>query len=177
MDPSAPFVAIDFETADYPADSACSVGLVRVEGGRVVAREHRLIRPPRPGFSFTEIHGLRWEDVREAPRFRDVWKEMRPLLDGAGFLAAHNASFDSRVLRSCCETARLSPPGIDFVCTVALARRAWGIRPTKLPDVCRRLAIPLRHHDALSDAEACARIVMAYRESPGTGADRGAAWR
>ncbi|MFA5187667.1 MAG: exonuclease, partial [Patescibacteria group bacterium] len=33
--------------------------------------------------------------------------------------------------------------------------------PTKLPDVCRRLKIPLNHHDAASDAEACARIVMA----------------
>lgn len=167
MDPSAPFVAIDFETADYPADSACSVGLVRVEGQRVVAREHRLIRPPRRAFAFTDIHGLRWEDVREEPAFRDVWRAVRPLLDGAGFLAAHNASFDSRVLNSCCQLARLRPPAIDFMCTVALARRTWGIYPTKLPDVCRRLRIPLRHHDALSDALACARIVMASRALPG----------
>jgi len=29
-----PFVAIDFETADHGADSACAVGLARVEGGR-----------------------------------------------------------------------------------------------------------------------------------------------
>lgn len=26
------FVAIDFETADYSRDSACTVGLVKVEG-------------------------------------------------------------------------------------------------------------------------------------------------
>lgn len=42
-----------------------------------------------------------------------------------------------------------------------LARRTWGLRPAKLPDVCRHLGIGLRHHDALSDAEACARIVLA----------------
>ncbi|OGH59120.1 MAG: hypothetical protein A3G34_02220 [Candidatus Lindowbacteria bacterium RIFCSPLOWO2_12_FULL_62_27] len=41
-----------------------------------------------------------------------------------------------------------------------LARRAWDIRPTKLPDVCRRFLIRLQHHNALSDATACARIVM-----------------
>jgi DNA polymerase-3 subunit epsilon len=169
MDPAAPFVAIDFETADYPPDSACSVGLVRVEGRRVVAREHRLIRPPRRAFAFTDIHGLRWEDVQEEPGFRDVWRAVRPLLDGAGFLAAHNASFDSRVLRTCCESSRLRAPEIAFVCTVALARRTWGIYPTKLPDVCRRLSIPLRHHDALSDAEACARIVIASRAAPSGG--------
>lgn len=33
--------------------------------------------------------------------------------------------------------------------------------PTTLPDVCRRLGITLRHHDALSDAEACAKVVIA----------------
>ena len=41
-----------------------------------------------------------------------------------------------------------------------MARAAWDLYPTKLPDVCRRLGIALRHHDALSDAEACARIVL-----------------
>jgi DNA polymerase-3 subunit epsilon len=36
--PEQTFVAIDFETADRGLDSACSVGLVRVEGGRIVER-------------------------------------------------------------------------------------------------------------------------------------------
>ena len=44
---------------------------------------------------------------------------------------------------------------------VRLARAQWRIYPTALPDVCRHLRIPLRHHDAKSDAEACARIVLA----------------
>ena len=47
-----------------------------------------------------------------------------------------------------------------------LARRHLGIYPTTLPDVCRRLRIPLRHHDPLSDAEACARIVIAALRRP-----------
>jgi DNA polymerase-3 subunit epsilon len=42
-----------------------------------------------------------------------------------------------------------------------LARRVWSLYPTKLPDVCRHLRLKLNHHDALSDAEACARIVIA----------------
>ena len=55
----------------------------------------------------------------------------------------------------------LRAPRTPFTCTVQLARKQWGIYPTKLPDVCRRLRIPLRHHDAGSDVEACARIVLA----------------
>jgi DNA polymerase-3 subunit epsilon len=42
-----------------------------------------------------------------------------------------------------------------------LARQVWRIYPTRLPDVCRHLGIALNHHHAVSDAEACARIVLA----------------
>ena len=165
------FVAIDFETADYGRDSACAVGLVKVEGGRIARRLRRLIRPPRREFVFTYIHGIEWGDVAGEPVFSEVWRELSPLLEGAEFLAAHNASFDRGVLSACCQAAGLAVPAQPFLCTVQLARRTWGIRPTKLPDVCRHLGIKLNHHEALSDAEACARIVMAARK---TGAEVGA---
>jgi DNA polymerase-3 subunit epsilon len=157
------FVAIDFETADYGADSACAVGLVRVEGLSVVAREARLIRPPRRYIHFTYLHGIAWAHVEDAPVFAGVWPQLRPLLDGAEYLVAHNAGFDRKVLHTCCALARLEVPRLPFVCSMKEARGKWGIRPTRLPDVCRHLGLPLKHHDALSDAEAAARIVIAAR--------------
>lgn len=158
---SSTFVAIDFETADHGADSACAVGLVRVEGGQVVARAARLIRPPRRWMIFSYIHGITWTDVADQPAFCEVWPEVAPLLDGADHLVAHNAGFDRKVLQSCCLAAGLQMPPMPFVCTMQLARRRWNLRPTKLPDVCRFLNIGLKHHDALSDAEAAARIAIA----------------
>jgi len=166
------FVAIDFETADYESDSACSVALVRVEGRRIVTREHRLIRPPRRDFVFTYLHGIAWKDVKDAPTFRDAWLELRGLLDGASFLAAHNARFDRKVLTTCCKAARITPTKVPFLCTVALARRELGIYPTNLPSVCRRLGIRLHHHQAISDAEACARIVLAASRPPRSSTNR-----
>ncbi len=160
----APFVAIDFETADEGPDSACAVALVRVEDGRLGPTFRRLIRPPRPEIRFTWVHGLTWAHVAGKPPFAGVWPEAAPLLRGAAFLAAHNAPFDRRVLEACCTAADLAPPPLPFVCTVRLARAAFGIFPTRLPDVCSRLGIPLVHHDPASDAEACARIVTAARE-------------
>jgi DNA polymerase III subunit epsilon len=157
------FVAIDFETADYGADSACAVGIVRVEGWTVVARESRLIRPPRRYIRFTYLHGITWAHVEGAPIFADVWPQLCPLLDGAKYFVAHNAGFDRGVLDTCCVAARLEPPRLPFVCSMREARRKWGIRPTKLPDVCRHLGLTLKHHDALSDAEAAARIMIAAR--------------
>lgn len=161
------FVALDFETADPMRDSACALALVRVEGGRIVARESRLLRPPRREFYFTHIHGITWRMVEGKEPFEEAWPGMAPILEGAEFLAAHNAGFDRSVMRACCERAGLAAPAAPYLCTVNLARRVWDIFPTKLPDVCGRLDIPLRHHDAGSDAEACATIVMKAMEVSG----------
>ncbi len=155
------FVAIDFETADNSPDSACAIGLVRVEDGVIVARETRLIRPPRRTFVFTYVHGIEWAHVANAPTFGALWPTLTPILDGAEFLAAHHAPFDQGVLHACCDAHGLPRSPLPFVDTVMVARRAWNLRPTKLNSVCDHLQIPLNHHEAGSDAEACARIVIA----------------
>ena len=165
------FVAIDFETANEDWDSACAVAVAAGRDGRIVESWSSPIRPPTAVFTFTYVHKLTWEDVRAAPAFDEIWPTLNGWLQSADFIAAHNAPFDSRVLAACCQRYGLQPPAIPFQCTVQLARRQWNIYPTKLPDVCRRLGIPLRHHVAESDAEACARIVLAaeaegWRRSP-----------
>ena len=158
------FVAIDFETANYSRDSACSVGLVKVADGKIVDHAVHLIKPPSRDFVFTHIHGLSWTDVAKAGDFATVWSKVRPLLDGAEFLAAHNASFDKSVLNACCATFRVTPPALSFHCSVKVARTTWDIYPTKLSDVCRKLKIELNHHEALSDAMACAKIMLAANQ-------------
>lgn len=160
-----PFVAIDFETADPGRDSACAVGLVRVEGAEVVARAARLIRPPRDGFhpACQAVHGLRWADVAAAPRFAEVWPTFAELLAGVPTLVAHNVAFDRSVLAACCRAAGLPEPRCEWVCTLELSRARWP-KPlsNRLPDVCARLGVPLAgHHEAGADAEACARVLIA----------------
>jgi DNA polymerase III subunit epsilon len=166
------FVAIDFETADKGQDSACSVGLVRVENGVVTQKVVQLIRPPRceggdlfspppSEFQFTYIHGIKPEQVLDQPTFGEAWPKLEKILAGADFIAAHNAPFDNGVLTACCAAARLRKPPHRFICTVKLARSTWSIYPTKLSNVCSVLKIELNHHEALSDAHACAQIVIA----------------
>lgn len=156
------FAAIDFETANQARDSACAVGVVLVSRRRIVVREHFFIRPRTRRFILTGINGLTWKDVRDAPSFREIWPELRPLLRESDFIAAHSAGFDRSVLSSCCDSYGLRIPNVSFICTMKLARMRWGIHPTTLPSVCRALRIRFQdHHDALADAEACANIVIA----------------
>jgi len=164
------FVAIDFETANYECNSACAVGLVKVVGGEIVDTAVHLIKPPTREFVFTYVHGLTWNDVARSADFGKLWPTLEPLLEGAEFLAAHNASFDKGVLHGCCASYGIAAPSLPFRCTVQISRRTWNIRPTKLSDVCRKLKIALNHHEALSDAMACAQIVLAANKQPATGA-------
>ena len=163
-----PFVAIDFETADEGADSACEIGIVRVEGRDVTRRIRQRFRPPRDYFKFTGIHGITWEDVEDKPTFAEAWPLLEGAFEGAAFIAAHNAGFDRGVLEACCGDAGLEPPALPWLCTARQARKQLGIFPANLANVARELKIPLNHHRALSDAEACARIVVAVRRVLGS---------
>jgi DNA polymerase-3 subunit epsilon len=91
------FVTIDFETAKYSRESACSVGLVKHLDGKAADTFYSLIRPPklyiRP--DFTDIHGLTVADVKDAPTFADIWdSDVKPFI-GDLPLAAHNALDDA----------------------------------------------------------------------------------
>ncbi|MFO0658611.1 MAG: 3'-5' exonuclease [Polyangiaceae bacterium] len=157
------FVALDFETADSGRDSACAIAMVRVENGAIVRRFSRLIRPPRSSFPNAWVHGIRWEDVRNERTFAELWPEMSPMFEGASYLVAHNAPFDRSVLRACCAAANVVEPAIPFECSMKMTRKIWKLASAKLNVICAHLGIPLKHHDAASDAEACALVVLAAR--------------
>ena len=156
-------IAIDFETSGRAAGSACAVGMARLEAGRVTEHFYALIRPPSPRVYFTEIHGLTWAMLKDAPTFAELWPEMAAFMAGADWFVAHNASFDRRVLTACCRDANQPDPRLPFYCTLKGARRCLPLSSHKLSSVCAHFQIPLRHHHAGSDAEACAEIYLRLR--------------
>lgn len=156
------FVAIDFETAKHSRDTACAVGVVRVENSRITRKEYRLINPKTYFLKyFTEnCHGLSEDDVKDSPEFDVVWQELLPMLEGTDFIAAHNAKFDKDVLHLCCKKYNLTPPEQRFVCSYEISKKLWKLPSSKLNRVCEHLKIPLNHHHALSDANGCAEIMI-----------------
>lgn len=155
------FVAIDFETANYDRASACSVALVRVKDGRPSERFHALIKPPPGDFMFTYIHGITPQQVRNAKTFDGIWPKVRKFCQAAPLLVAHNATFDKSVLLSCCGHYGIEPPQFSFICTLKIARLVWPrLSCHSLDSVCAHLNIALKHHEAASDAQACAQILL-----------------
>ncbi|MDR1786363.1 MAG: 3'-5' exonuclease [Spirochaetaceae bacterium] len=162
------FVAIDFETAQYAPESACSVGLVRFTNGAAGETYQSLVRPPklyiRP--DFTDIHGLTVADVRDAPRFSDLWERDILGFIGDSPLAAHNAQFDMNVLRAVLEWYGIKVPRLKYFCTLQIARKLWPHLPSRaLTALGKTFNITYRAHDALDDARTCGQIAcIAARE-------------
>lgn len=158
------FTAIDFETATGRRDSACAVGIVVVEGGEIADRFYSLIQPPNNYYwrKNIRIHGIRPSDTLTAPTFEAVYPELRSRLRGR-VVVAHNETFDRSVLRRAMEYYGLWYGDLDlpdrWECTLKIYRRK-GFRPCKLSDCCRCMGIDLNHHEALSDAMACAQLYL-----------------
>ena len=163
------WVAIDFETATREPTSACAVGIAVVRASQVVETRSWLIQPPFNEYEFwnTRVHGIGPDDTELAPDFREVWFELQPIL-AEGPLLAHNAAFDMRVLRALIGSFELPAPAIRYACTVSLTRKALPQLPShRLDAVCDHCGIGLVHHDAASDAEACANVALACASAVG----------
>lgn len=158
-------IAIDFETANYPRESAIALGISVIDDNRVSETRAWLFRPPgqriyiRP--DFIDIHGIRPEHLRDKPDFAGAWDEMRDYFRNADTLIAHNAGFDRSVLYAVAAHYGIELPSYNWKCTVNLSRVMWpGLFNHKLPTVCEHLGIELKHHDPASDAEAAAKIYL-----------------
>ena len=156
------FTAIDFETANEGRASACAVGVVRVRGGVVVESFETLLRPRvlRVDWRNQAVHGIAVERLYNAPTLADVWPQLLPYLHRQA-VVAHNSAFDVSVLEYSCRDFGVPIPTFHCLCSVKLARVAWpNLERHKLDHVAAHFGIQLNHHDALSDARACAEITV-----------------
>ena len=158
------FTAIDFETANSSPASACSVGLVRVRDGRAVATASWLIRPPAGHDEFQDwnikIHGIHPHQVRTAATWEEQFDRLCSFA-GADVLVAHNAGFDTKVLRTASEVTGIECPPYRSLCSLQVARKIYDLDSYRLPVAAAAAGFAeFSHHDALADARACAQIVI-----------------
>ena len=156
------FTAIDFETAI--SFHPCSVGIITVEKGVIVDEFVSLIKPPNNVYSpFTiKVHGIHPRDTANARSFTQVYPEIQKRLQNR-IIVAHNESFDRNVLSKSMALYGLDYSDLNIAsrweCTVKIYK-AKGLKPTKLSDCCKEMNIALNHHEALSDARACAKLYL-----------------
>lgn len=161
LTPNPDFIAIDFETASRSMGSACAVGICVVKDGVIAQTRSSLINPVGPFIpEFIDIHKITPDDVVDAPTFGDLWQYLGPVLDG-NTLVAHNAKFDMAVLEQCVRRYSCSEINARVLCTLEISRQFWPEMPSHgLSALARAHNIDLDHHDAASDAQASASLLI-----------------
>ncbi|MEM9895987.1 MAG: exonuclease domain-containing protein [Bacteroidota bacterium] len=150
------FSALDFETATYQPESICQVGLVRVENGIIVKRISLLVQPPNNLYHYknVQVHGIHPKKTENAPLFDEAWFEFKVYIDDQ-VVVAHNIGFDSNCLANALAYYNIAHPYYEKRCT----RKIYG---RGLAYLAGKYHLKLNHHDALSDAEACANLYLLH---------------
>jgi len=159
-----PILAIDFENATSARDSACEIGVTKIDNGVITASRSWLIRPPCwPKFEHynVRLHGISAKLVANEPTFDEVWKEVQPWFAGR-VIIAHNATFDIGVLREMLTVYNIPIPNNLYLCTYRLARKVWpDLGKFGLKTMIRHLNLDLgKQHRAEYDSKACAGVLM-----------------
>jgi len=149
------FTAIDFETAQGYRWSICQTGIVRVEKGLIVDQKCWLNQPPDNYYwkKFTDIHGISSDMTRDCPDFGTIWPEIKPYIENQHVVAHNGFGFDFQCLTQTLNYYKLPQPVFTGHCTYKLYN-------DNLASLCARYKIELDHHNALSDARACAKLFM-----------------
>lgn len=165
------YAVIDVETTGFDprSDRIVEIGCAIVDGARVVATWSTLVDPQRPiPPRVTRVHGIADAHVAGAPLFDVAVGQLAGWCERA-IPVAHNAAFDRGFLPTLHDRA--------WLCTVALARRAFPQAPNHRNQTLRRyLGIelagahgPLVAHRALDDALVTAQILIRCLEREALG--------
>lgn len=166
------YTVFDVETPNAANDRMSAVGVAVVEDGKIVERFYSLVDPQTHFDAFNiSLTGITPQMAAAAPSFPAVWQRIAPLLE-QGIPVAHNAPFDMSVLGKCLRDYGLFwRERTEYLCTCRMARQLLPhLGNHRLDTLCRYYGITLQHHRADSDAEACAKLLIALG---GTAADSG----
>ena len=160
------FIAIDYETANSNYLSACALGITFVEKGVVLDSVQTYIKPPEDFSSFDpfniSIHKIQPSQVKNAPSFDTVWDIIEKFHSKNNVpFVCHYSGFDIRVTEALLKYYKIEFQEIEFYDTFTIAKKMWPeFSNHKLNYLSDKFDIQLDHHNASSDAQACALIAL-----------------
>lgn len=162
------FVAFDIEMPTQKICAISAIGVTVVRDNKIVKRYYSLVNPETTFSKYViELIGITPEMVRDAPTLPAVWAEIGEYFTGAGTIVAHGAHGDLLTLVSALRRYKIEWPGeINYLCTCDMT---LAINPEfehhSLDFLCDQFEIPLSHHNAQSDSDGCALLLIKYLEN------------
>lgn len=153
------YISVDIENPNTRGNSICSIGVIVVKNNKVVDEKYSLINPEdRFDINNSHITGLNYAEVKDAPTFKEYWKNIKELLEN-NIIVGHNIIYDLTVIAKSLERYDIEVPIFNYYCTLKLSRNFINTSSYSLDNLCNLLNINLEnHHNALEDAKASQRI-------------------
>lgn len=153
------YISIDIENPNARGNSICSIGIIVVKNKKVVDEKYSLINPEdRFDVNNSNITGLNYFDVKDAPTFKEYWKSIKELFEN-NIIVGHNITYDLTVIAKALERYDIEVPIFNYYCTLKLSRNFINTNSYSLNSLCDLLNVNLeKHHNALEDAKASQKI-------------------
>lgn len=153
----ARIVVIDTETTglDEEKDEVLSLAIVDVDGNKLFSS---YIRPAtrKRWPNAQKIHGITWEDVKDAPTLEELADELAPYFAEGMVVAGYNVGFDKDMLRA----SGLRIPSTAELDVMALYKEHFELKSySKLSKAAGRFRYKFEAHGALEDARATAFVL------------------
>ncbi|MGN1418379.1 MAG: exonuclease domain-containing protein [Acutalibacteraceae bacterium] len=162
------FVAFDVEMPSQSSLRISAIGITVVENGEITKQIYSLINPEADFDPFiVDLIGITPQMVADKPTFAEFWPEIQEIME-SGLLVAHGAACDLMALSACLKHYNI--PWLDkvaYACTCDLGLLCYPyLEKHSLDVLCGHIGFGgLDHHNALSDSEGCARLMLNYIES------------
>jgi DNA polymerase-3 subunit epsilon len=166
------FVAIDVETANGNRHSICQVGMAMVAHDGTIDTHGFLVDPAEPFQTFnSQLHGIDADMVRGSARFPAALQPVRAFLER--HMLIQHSNFDKIAFDAACSRESVPELTSSWFDSVRIARKAWpelrAYGGHGLGNLKKVLKLDFKHHDAVEDAWAAARVVLLAEERTGQG--------
>lgn len=153
------YISINIENPNARGNSICSIGIIIVKDNKIVDEKYSLINPEdRFDINNSNITGLNYADVKDAPTFKEYWKSIKELFENK-IIVGHNIAYDLTVIAKTLERYDIEMPVFNYYCTLKLSRKFIKANSYSLNSLCDLLNVNLEnHHNALEDAKASQKI-------------------
>lgn len=158
-----PTIVIDFETTsvDTELTRIVQIGAIKYKTDGTTEEKNVLINPEIPiPVEASEVHGITDEMVKDAPKFKQIAKNLREWVKDCDFITYNGESFDLPVLNAELVRAGLEPIDWEFN-SVDVFKLYRHLYPNTLSDVYKRLTGKEveNAHDAMNDVLATKEIL------------------
>ena len=164
---SGTFIIFDTETTGLRTgvDRLTEIGAVKIVDGAEKARFQTFVNPERPiPQKIVELTGIDDRMVANAPKEDEAVRKFFEFC-GDGVLVAHNATFDTDVLKSACERNRIEYNYTHLDTLILAQSLVTGVKNYKLDSLTNYFKLPkFDHHRADEDAGALAGIFAKLME-------------